>query len=229
MTQQFIGRPGFGFVPDIPRPDPELVKALSAFPTTVIADALEGFVSMHPSVKPISDTMRVCGPAVTVKLPPGDNLMLNKAVDLAQPGDVLVVDAGGVLTNGCWGELMSWRAKTKGLGGLVLYGCVRDIGPLREVGWPVFAIGANPVKCSKEGPGVVNLPIACAGVVVHPGDIVVGDADGVVVVPQARAAAVAEQAARIQQKDDEELARIRAGQIIPKTIDEILRKKGILC
>ena len=125
----------------------------------------------------------LAGPALTVKTRPGDNLMLHKALDLAEAGDVIVVDAGGDLTNSLMGELMLAHAETKQLAGIVIYGAVRDVAYIRSRSLPVFAAGVTHRGPYKDGPGEINVPIAIEGMVIHPGDLVLGDDDGVLCVP----------------------------------------------
>jgi RraA family protein len=125
----------------------------------------------------------LAGPALTVKTRPGDNLMLHKALDLAEAGDVIVVDGGGDLTNSLMGELMLAHAETRGLAGIVLYGAVRDVAYMRSRRFPVFAAGVTHRGPYKDGPGEINVPIAIKGMVIHPGDLILGDDDGVLCVP----------------------------------------------
>ena len=125
----------------------------------------------------------LAGPALTVKTRPGDNLMLHKALDLAEAGDVIVVDAGGDLTNSLMGELMLAHAEMKQLAGIVIYGAVRDVAYIRSRSLPVFAAGVTHRGPYKDGPGEINVPIAIEGMVIHPGDLVLGDDDGVLCVP----------------------------------------------
>ena len=130
----------------------------------------------------------MAGPALTVKTRPGDNLMLHKALDLAEPGDVIVVDAGGDLTNAIIGEIMSGYAASRGLGGIVINGAIRDAGALRRASFPVYAAGVTHRGPYKDGPGEINVPIAIDGMVIEPGDLIVGDEDGVLVRPLRRGA-----------------------------------------
>jgi 4-hydroxy-4-methyl-2-oxoglutarate aldolase len=149
--------------------------------------------ALAAGIKPIHPGMRVCGTALTVSCQPGDNLMLHKAIDIVSPGEVLVVDMAG-WEGGPWGDLMSIAAKTRGCGGLVIDGYVRDSETIREHGFNVFSRGLSVKGTFKEDLGLVNHPISCGGVIVEPGDLVLGDADGVCVVPRAAADSVLEQA-----------------------------------
>jgi RraA family protein len=166
---------------NINRPTKEAVNEFKGLPVSVIADNMNRMFCMNPKIRPINDKP-LLGPAFTIKTRPGDNLMLHKALDLAQPGDILVVDAQGDLTNAIMGELMVLWAQKRGLGGFIIDGAIRDVGALRKMDIPIYAAGVNPRGPYKDGPGEINVPISCGGVVVHPGDIVVGDDDGIVVI-----------------------------------------------
>jgi RraA family protein len=128
-------------------------------------------------------SVTMSGPALTVRTRPGDNLMVHKAITMVEPGDVLVVDAGGDLTNAIIGEIMVTAAVARGLAGLVVYGAIRDAGTLCRGDLPVFARGATHRGPYKDGPGEINVPVGIGGMVVNPGDLVVGDADGVLSIP----------------------------------------------
>jgi 4-hydroxy-4-methyl-2-oxoglutarate aldolase len=163
-----------------------------------------GKIGVMPSaIKPIHTHFRVCGPALTVHCPPGDNLWLHYAIDGAQPGDVIVAHCSGKFDHGYWGEVMSTAARARGLGGLVLDGCVRDHDLLAEVGFPVFARGLCIRGTSKdrEATGSINASTQFEDLIVVPGDLVIGDADGVVVVPRDRADEVV--TASLQRDQDE--------------------------
>ena len=124
----------------------------------------------------------LCGPAFTISTRPGDNLLLHKALDMAQPGDILVVAAQGELSNSIMGELMALWAIKRGLGGFIFDGAIRDIGTLKKMEIPIYASGITPAGPYKDGPGEINFAVSCGGVVINPGDILVGDEDGVVVI-----------------------------------------------
>ena len=145
---------------------------------------------MDSGIKSLVHNKCICGPACTAVTPTGDFLPVLKALDVAQRGDVLVVDNQGNPDAALWGEITSTEAQVKGLSGLVLDGLVRDITPIRDLGFPVFARGTSPRVSGRGSLGEVNVPIRCGGTVVSPGDIIVGDADGVVVVPLGKAQAV---------------------------------------
>ena len=168
-----------------------------------------GKIGVMPSaIKPVHPHFRVCGPAVTIHGPPGDNLWLHYAIYAAQPGDVLVAHCSGAFDHGYWGEVMSTAAVARGLGGLVLDGCVRDQQLLGEVGFPVFARGLCICGTDKDphAMGCVNEPVSFEGLIVSPGDLVIGDNDGVVVVPQTRASEVVD-ASRARDAQELEICR----------------------
>ena len=168
----------------IKRPDPDLVRRFGELGTGQIADAMGAHGVMHREIKPLSPGMRVAGPALTVLTRPGDALFVVRGADCAQAGDVVVIDGGGVVDMCVIGDRIAYylQAKRK-VNGVVVDGSVRDARGLREAGMPVFTRGVTPKVFGAQGPGAVNVPIACGGVPVNPGDIIVGDDDGVVVVP----------------------------------------------
>ena len=138
------------------------------------------------SLRPMHAGGVLAGPAFTVKTRPGDNLMLHKAIDIAEPGDVIVVDGGGDLTNSLIGEMMSAHAEQRGIAGMVIYGSIRDYDTIHAGKFPVFAAGVTHRGPYKDGPGEINVPIAIDGMVIEPGDLIVGDGDGIVCVPFAQ-------------------------------------------
>ena len=165
----------------IPRLDREIVKQFQGLPVANIADEMNRFFCMDARIKPFNNIPLV-GTAFTVKTRVADNLMLHKAIELAQPGDVIVVDAQGDLSNAVTGEIMMTQAEVKGLAGVVIDGAIRDAEAMKSLNMPVYAAGIQPKGPYKDGPGEINVPVCCGGVMVNPGDIIVGDADGVVVI-----------------------------------------------
>jgi 4-hydroxy-4-methyl-2-oxoglutarate aldolase len=177
-----------------------VVKRYADLDVATVHEALGKRGAMVPAIKPIYPGMRVCGTALTVRSQPGDNLMLHKAIDIVSPDEVLVVDIGG-WEGGPWGELMSVMAKARRCGGLVIDGYVRDGEAIRAHKFDVFARGLSVNGAYKENLGLINHPISCGGVIVEPGDLVLGDDDGVCVVPKAEAETVLEQAtARVEEE-----------------------------
>jgi 4-hydroxy-4-methyl-2-oxoglutarate aldolase len=227
-TMAIHGRIGFRFSDEIKRPAKGLVEALSKFPVPNIGDVMERFRIMDPSIKPIASGMRVAGAAITVMVRPADNLMLHKAVELAAEGDVIVVDTGANTNNAVWGELMTLAALKKGIRGLIVDGAVRDPEEIKQTSFPVFARSMTGRGGYKDGPGEINFPISCGGVVVQPGDIVIGDENGVVVVP----IDCAEEVLRlVNKKAESEVNRkeaIARGVIVPPWVDKTLHSKNII-
>jgi 4-hydroxy-4-methyl-2-oxoglutarate aldolase len=199
---------------DIERPDAGLVDAARELPSATLHEAGGRIGLMPPAIKPVSPSFRVCGPAVTVHSPGGDNLWLHRAIYVARPGDVLVVHVSGAYDFGYWGEIMSCAAKTRGLAGLVIDGCVRDGAILADFGLPVFARGLCIRGTGKDfgARGWINFPTLFDSLVVNPGDLIVGDADGVVAIPRERAAEVVAAAREREAKEAATLERIRAGE-----------------
>lgn len=161
----------------------ELVDAFAKLPVANVSDSMSRMTSAGPTLRPMHASGGMAGVALTIKSRPGDNLMLHKAIDMAQPGDVIVMDAGGDTTNALFGEMMLSHAIKRGVAGLVLNGAIRDADEIKQINHPVFAAGVTHRGPYKDGPGEINVPIAISGMVVHPGDIVIGDGDGVLVVP----------------------------------------------
>lgn len=185
---------GFRQYNNIKRADSSLVELFRGIPTPNIDDNMNRMFSLR-GLKPYNKTP-LLGTAFTVRVAAGNNLMFNRAIDLAQPGDVIVVDGGGYLERALCGEIMVSHAKKRGITGFVVNGCIRDVEALSEIDFPVYALGQNPNGPMKNGPGEINTPVVCGGMAIMPGDILVGDADGVVVVRPEDAAEVAEKAAK---------------------------------
>jgi 4-hydroxy-4-methyl-2-oxoglutarate aldolase len=153
-------------------------------PTTCISDAMNGLNNLAPAIKPLKDEYRLSGRALTVKIPVGDNLAVLRAIRESKPGDVLVVDAKGDQYRAIAGDFFVGMMQTMGIQGLVVDGVIRDIVRIKELNFPVFCKGTAVAASSKAGVGEINVPISCGGTTIQPGDIIVGDADGVVVISQ---------------------------------------------
>lgn len=178
--------PGLGFQirTDITRPPRDLIERFRAFETTDISDLLNRMYTMHHSITNLVNDKPLLGPAITVKLFPGDNLMLHKALDVAIPGDVVVVDTSGSDRNAVFGDLIANKALHRGIAGFIIDGLIRDLDGVRETGLPVYARGVTSFGPLHRGPGELNFAISCGGIVVHPGDLISADNSGVVVVSQ---------------------------------------------
>jgi regulator of RNase E activity RraA len=217
---------GFRVFVDTPRPPSAVLDAFRNAPTGHVCDAMDRLGAMHPHIKPLSADVHLAGPALTVRTRPGDNLMVWKALDVAQSGDVLVIATYGHSTVSTFGEFVVMAAKARGLAGIVCDGLCRDVSGIRATGLPVFAAGSAPSSPGKDGPGEIGAAVTCGGAVVQPGDIIVGDEDGVVVVPLADAPAVGEALQAVRDKEARMLAAIEAGQLIPGWVDDVLAAKG---
>lgn len=198
----------------IERVDAATVAAARALPAATLHEAGGRIGVLPSSIKPVAPAFRVCGPAVTVQSPGGDNLWLHRALYVAEPGDVLVVHVSGAHDFGYWGEIMSAAAQARQLGGLVVDGCVRDGAVLADFGFPVFARGLCIRGTGKDfgARGWINHPVLFDDLVVQPGDLVVGDTDGVVALPRARAAETVQAAQAREAKEAGIVQRIRAGE-----------------
>jgi len=184
---------GFRIYTEFTRPSKALIALFRNLPVPNIADEMHRMSCVHTRIKAVNNK-KLLGCALTVKAPAGDNLMFHKALDLARPGDVIVVDAGGSMDRSLCGELMATTALSRQIAGFLIDGCVRDIATLRTLDFAVFAIGVTPQGPYKNGPGEINIPVCCGGQVIAPGDIIVGDQDGVVVIKPGDAADVAAKA-----------------------------------
>lgn len=214
----------------IQRPEPELLALYHEQSAATVHEAMGRRGAMSSRIKPIYSGMKVCGPAVTVRCQVGDNLMLLKALYVAQPGDVLVVDAGNFNEQGQWGEIASLAAQVRGIAGLVTNGSVRDGLAIKAMGFPVFSMGLSIKGTVKETLGSVNHTICCGGVTVHPGDIVLGDDDGVVVVPREEAADVIKKAQAREDKEAKVMKLLREGKSLLELyrFDQVLVQKGCI-
>ncbi|MBW6509999.1 MAG: RraA family protein [Desulfuromonadales bacterium] len=185
-----MSNPGFRIKKQIYRPDKTLVDSFKSIPVANIGDNMNRIGCMNSRIIPMNSAP-LLGCAFTVKVRAGDNLLFHKAIDMAQPGDVIVIDAQGENSYAITGELMILWLRRRGVSGLVVDGCIRDLDVVRKLtDFPVYATGITPNGPLKEGGGEINFPIMCGGIVVNPGDIVVGDSDGVVVISPADASDV---------------------------------------
>ncbi len=188
---------------DFPRPTPEQVQQFAGIPTSILSDSMNRFQAMDAGVTPLRDDATLLGVAFTVQAMESCNWEAHHALALAQPGDVLVIAARGGMHSAVWGHVMTAAARVRGLAGVVVDGCIRDRRENRAETLPIYCRGTAPGGPHKGWRGNINVPVACAGVVVNPGDIVVGDGDGVVVIPQGKADEVlAEARSRMQGEAD---------------------------
>ncbi len=178
--------PGFRMRRDIERAAPDVIEGFAAFETPEISDLMNRLYTMNSAIRNMTaPDLRLLGPACTVKAFPGDNLMVHKSLDIVQPGDVVVVDASSSTMTAVLGDLISMKARHRGIAGFVVDGLVRDLPAILRLGdFPVFARGVTPIGPLHRGPGEINYPISVGGIVVNPGDVIIGDLNGVVVVPR---------------------------------------------
>ena len=222
-----LGKPGFRILPSPPRLDDALVERFRGLATPNVADAMGRFNFMDSGIRSRSG-FAMCGRAVTVNARPADNLMIHKALQIAVPGDVVVVSTCGNTTSAVFGELMCHTAAAKQLGGIVVDGAIRDVDGIRRLGFPAFSRTVCAGGCDKDGPGEINVPISCGGAVVAPGDIIIGDDDGVVVVPRADATEILKAVNELMTRETARIAEINAGVLFRPDVDESLRKKGVI-
>ena len=202
----------------------ELARQFLQVPVANVSDCMSRMTAGGARLRPMHDGTAMAGPAFTIKTRPGDNLLIHKALKLAQPGDVIVVDAGGDLTNALIGEIMVGEAKLKGLGGIVINGAIRDSAVIRKDGFPVFAAGVTHRGPYKDGPGEINVPIAIDGMVIEPGDLVIGDDDGLLCVPYDRAEQLLAAARQKQEIEAVMVAEIAVGTQDNAWIDAALKR-----
>lgn len=217
---------GFRIRPVTARVDPALCARAAELPSANIGDVAHRMQTMRGGFRAFGGRIAVAGPALTVKARPGDNLMLHRAIDLAEPGDVIVVDAGGALDTAIIGEMMLGWAARRGVAAVVVDGAVRDAAQLGDMEIGVWARGITPAGPWQDGPGEIGTPIACGGQAVLPGDLVMADEDGVVVVPMADAAQVIAAAEQGNAKEQVALAAIAAGTWDRDWVAEALSAKG---
>ena len=204
----------------------DLVARFAALPVANVSDSMSRMTAGGPRLTRMHRDGVLAGPALTVKARPGDNLMLHKAIDMAVPGDVIVVDAGGDLTNSLMGELMLAYAIKRGVAGFVLNGAIRDADQFVAMNLPVFAAGITHRGPYKDGPGEINVPIAIDGMVIHPGDLMLGDSDGVLAVPYEAAEEVYARTAAKQDAEAKQMAAIKAGTNDRSWVDAALKRLG---
>ena len=217
---------GFRILPRVAT-DAALVRLFAGLPASNIGDMLsrmDGAWGLVPYHRP---GVALLGSALTVRVRPGDNLMIHKALQLGQPGDVLVVDGGGAVDRALFGDIMKNVAKMRGFAGIVIDGAIRDVAAYRSDDFPCYARGVCHRGPYKDGPGEINVPVSIGGMVVHPGDIVVGDDDGVIFIRPSEAQAVAKAARGKFESEQKTFESIRNRAYDDKWIDEALRAKGV--
>ncbi|MGO9115985.1 MAG: 4-carboxy-4-hydroxy-2-oxoadipate aldolase/oxaloacetate decarboxylase [Desulfomonilaceae bacterium] len=206
-----------------------IVTEYKKLSSATVHEASGGIGALSANIKPISHDMVVCGPAITVNLRPGDNLMLHKAIYVAGPGDVIVADAKGFTEAGAWGEIMAIAAQVRGIAGLVFNGAVRDSQAMTELGFPVFSRALCIKGTEKVSLGSINQPLILDNVTIYPGDLILGDRDGVVVVKREDAAEILQKSKAREEKEEALKLRLKRGE---STLDilgfgDILKARGL--
>lgn len=219
---------GFQIAKRTRKVDAGIVEKFSKLPVANISDSMSRITAGGARLRPLHRGGVLAGPAFTVKTRPGDNLMIHKALDMAEAGDVLVVDGGGDLTNALIGEMMVAHAQKRGLAGMVLNGSIRDYDSIHAGSWPVFAVGVTHRGPYKDGPGEINVSIAIDGMVIEPGDLVIGDGDGLLCVPFAQAEEVYKAAKAKNDAENKQITAIREGKSDRAWVDVTLKKLGVI-
>lgn len=219
---------GCKIIRDFKRPAPELVERFRGMPVANIDDNMGRIAATDAAIVPVGPTKPLLGVAFTMRLPHGDNLMMHAAMDMAKPGDVFVIDAGGFTDRSIFGELMASYCRKRGIRGIVCDGAIRDRDALAEMeDFPVYARGATANGPYKNGPGEINVPVVVGGKIVRPGDIVVGDGDGVIFIDPAIASEIADATEAVEKKEADIMAHIvNDGTYVRPWVDEKLREIG---
>jgi 4-hydroxy-4-methyl-2-oxoglutarate aldolase len=213
---------------DIERVPASLVTEASRFQASILADVGGRRGTLGGRIQPLTKSMKVAGPAFTVEVRPGDNLMIHAALNLAKPGDVIVVDGKGDLSCALTGALMAAHAQKAGIAGFVIDAAVRDTEDCAKGSFPIFAAGCNPNGPLKNSGGRINWPVSLAGTTVNPGDLIVGDADGVVVVPRETAAEIVKGAQAKVDSENQRMVAIGRGELKQAWVAESLKSVGVL-
>lgn len=217
---------GFRVKQNWDRIEPSLVEAFRSLPVANVSDSMSRLCALGTGMRPMHRSGTLAGSALTVRTRPGDNLMLHKAIDMAKPGDVIVVDAAADMANSLMGELMLAHAIRRGVAGFVLNGALRDAEAFLERNLPTFAVGVTHRGPYRTGPGEIGLPIAINGTVIQPGDLILGDLDGVVCVPKADAAAILAATIKKNQAENKQMAETEAGTVNRDWVDKALIEAG---
>jgi len=216
--------PGVGFRirREIARPPYNASEMFKDFELADISDHLNRLYTVDPTIRCLGNSKRLAGPACTVKVYPGDNLMVHKALDIAKPGDIVVVDARGSKANAVLGDTISMKARHRGIAGFIVDGYIRDLSGIQEMDYPVYARGATVVGPLHRAPGEINYPVCCGGVVVNPGDVIIADCSGVVVVPQGCIEQLHIELVRHNERAATYLAKVRKGEFSNAWVDQLL-------
>jgi regulator of RNase E activity RraA len=227
ISAEMFPGPGFRVKAEFHRLEPELMEQFTEFATPDISDMLNRLYAMDSGISNLTGKHhRLCGPACTVKVFPGDNLMVHKSLDVAIPGDIVVIDAHASSMNAVLGDLVSTKAKHRGIAGFVVDGFIRDLPDILELDFPIFARGTTSIGPLHRGPGEINYPICCGGIVVNPGDVIVADGAGVVVIPQEIASNLLKRLRNQKISQAAYLASVKRGDFSNAWVDRILLEAG---
>lgn len=219
--------PGFRIRRSINRPNLDLATLFADFSTPEISDQLNRLYALDPGIRLLTASHhRLVGPVCTVKLYPGDNLMVHKVLDIAEPGDIVLIDASASPFYAVLGDTISTKARHRGIAGFIIDGYVRDLPGILELDFPVFARGTTPIGPLHRGPGEINYPIACGGVVANPGDVIVADLTGIVLVPQAHILETHERLLRYAAATKDYLVAVQQGRFSNQWVDDVLAATG---
>ena len=229
-TAEMHPGPGFRIRYEIERTPAEIVEQLAHFDTPAISDLMNRLYTVHDDIRVLTDpNLPVFGPACTVKCYPGDNLMVHKSLDVAQPGDVLVIDTSASGTTAVLGDLISTKARHRGIAGVVVDGLIRDLPEIRALGdFPVFARGVTPIGPLHRGPGEINYPVCIGGIVVNPGDVIAADLNGVVVAPRDIAEELLNRLLSREAAEADYRDSVARGEFSNAWVDEILTGSGVI-
>lgn len=219
--------PGFRIKKNIDRASQKLIESFLEFNTPDISDMLNRMYTMNSQIQDLTGQGKIIGSACTVKVYPGDNLMVHKALDIAKSGDIIVVDCGESC-NGIIGDLIATKAKHRGIAGFVIDGLIRDVEGIREIGMPVYAKGNTPKGPLHRGPGEINYPIVCGGIVVNPGDIIYGDANGIVTIHQEFANELLRMLIESRDRLENYIANVKLGKFSNDWVDNTLNANNCL-
>lgn len=219
--------PGFRVRLDFPRLQEDIIEMFSDFDTPDISDMMNRLYAFDAGIRCLTGpNHRLVGHACTVKVFPGDNLMMHKALDVARPGDVIVVDARASTMNAVLGDLISMKAQSRRIAGVIVDGYVRDLPAILKLDFPVFARGTTPIGPLHRGPGEINYPVCCGGVVVNPGDIVIADQAGIVIVPKAHVAEIHQRLTMRARSNADYIEAVRQGRFSNHWVDGLLDAAG---
>lgn len=222
--------PGFMIRTDFPRLPKELVEGFAEFETADVSDVLNRLYAMNGAIRNQTNDKELLGVACTVKIYPGDNLMVHKTLDIAKPGDIVVVDCSGAMSNAVLGDLIANKAVHRGIAGFVIDGLIRDLDGIIETGLPVYARGITPFGPLHRGPGEVNTPVSCGGIVVHPGDIIKADSTGIAVIPRDFAPEILARLQSNRERMADYVESVKKGDFSNDWVDDQLRENGcIIC